>query len=383
MSYDPKHLVRDLTKDVAKASGLEYQDGITIDLNLQLGTITFKRVKALDKFQDNILKSLSKSWTGKVFLGTTGYFAFGNVLNQGKLVRETDGPIGVNIFIITVPFRKLDKYESYLLIDEDILGIIISKLAYDFDFRALTGPLGAYPQLRSLNIYPTLVKEKVPFLFNDIVQVLANANPEDKETYDWWIIYHDILKYTTSELVLTWTGYEIKTLGRSRYTSLVAAILTKRNYPGLYGKLKDINSFKDFYDDYVSFDNIRKKSPLVKYSQTGQIPQGFVFEYKLISSRGDNGTIVALMMRDGVNFSSFEDLYKTIVHQGSLVASEYERRKPEFLRFLKLSGISPDTLMQILAVPIPTGSETYYTKATYNLIKEYLGLPFVADPDEL
>src|SRR5579872_1293743 len=98
--YNPKTLVKDLVDrlSIIIPDIKQYQsDNIIVRVDPPNGTISFDKVIVKDPWGrlysgqvpsmiiEDTLKKLNRAWANKVFLGTNGYYMFGDILSQGKI----------------------------------------------------------------------------------------------------------------------------------------------------------------------------------------------------------------------------------------------------------------------------------------------------------
>ena len=354
LRYSPKTLVPDLVRALQTDPSIRQYPNTEVNILLTPTSISFEHVEPKYISTAELLSRLNLMWMNKIFLGTNGYYSFGNISKDGKIMVTKNGMLD-----ITLPFHKINTYQSYLLLNNDILKVFIEIL----EWPDLLNLVGAYPSIKDLNIYGLLTKERYPYLYDDIVEVLNNALPDDK--IPWWGVYADLVKSHTSENVLYTRGIDMRKWYKDRYAGLIATTLTRRNYPALYERLKSFNTFKDFEYDYISFFDITE-GIFSDYAQTSIIPTDYVFNYRDIALKGNFSTILALMMRDGLEIN-FDDLVKIIALAASFSGYE-DNDNYNFYRFLRLSNISKDVLNRVLT--LTTGPRNF--DYAQELIREYL-----------
>lgn len=377
VSYSQKTLVPDLVKALSTTPGIKSSDQVTISLDPSKDIISFLNVIPRHEFsKEKIISYLNSEWSNRVFLGTNGYYSFGDIRKFATVIIDPN-----NHLDITLPFYKVADYQSYLLINNDVLSLIIDKLQHFTQFLSLSN---AYPQIRDLNFYSLLVKQNYPFLYDYIKFVVSDAVPSDKEIYTWWGIYYDLIKNDPTELALTGQWYYLKQLGKNRYFNMIATIRMLRDYPAIYDKLKNSNTFSQFYDDYTSINgSIRATDDELKifydYTQTGTIPEDYVFKFKDIQLRGNFSIILALMIHDGLKIESIGDLVKliTLTLNFAIDARDYQSKDPtkdEFFRFLRISSMSKDTLLKIISYDYKNDQDQELFDRAKMYIEEYIKL---------
>lgn len=266
-------LASHLTNIIIDTLGLQLNDNTVLKIStneLCISGLILKDTMFID-FDDARI-SLNNLLSGRIYLGQTGYYGFGD-LNTSKFSEY----MGVTI---TLPFKKL-KYKPY--IDIHVMKLLLPHL----DETNLQNILKSFPEISPDEVYLKLIMMKYPYLHDIIKDVKVNIS--------WVNFYH--------------------VLSNNRFTPEVIKILNiyqiKRDYPKLYNLILNkltSDEIADLVSVLKSLDN-----NLLNYLISG-CENNYILRYPDIAMISGISPLLKFMINMKVKFESVEDMTLTLIH---------------------------------------------------------------------
>jgi hypothetical protein len=282
--YRKKELIQDFIRDIRNVyiTSIQNKRNKEYDKIISKIELTESSIKFVfsDYFINNIedlyisniinnqINRFDDMWGGRIFEGTNAFYKFGDIINNIKFEKNTQG----KFISISFPFYKINSplFLYFDVIPQDILFPILLKLGK----MELNSMLMLYPKLKSNNdLFSYLTKLRYPKVYN-VLNSVYNDIPKG-ESPMWSKIYEQLIEHENDEgfknILDEGNNFMVRKMS---IPFLAVRALIKYHYPLVYNKLNYTLSHTPYYYEEL-LSSIKENKIFDEYLKTGLLPKGY------------------------------------------------------------------------------------------------------------